>query len=156
LRRARFLVTRRLFGTSYAIEETSTRARALAYLLRSAILPLAIAVAVVVAMDQLNEHFTELEADWHWASITPGAHAILLEAVAAVSGVFLALYFTAVSTVAASVYVNVPHDIRALIVRDRLGNLYVPGVAFTIALSVLLLIRCLQDVFSGYPDASFR
>ena len=65
---------------------------------------------------------------------------MLLEAIAAVTGVFLALYFTAVSTVAATVYASVPHDIRTLIVKDRLGNVYVQGVAFTMALAILLLI----------------
>lgn len=137
----RFLVSRRLFGTSHALEETSARARALPYLLHNAIMPVAIALGLIVAMDLLNGDLSELAKDWGWQPIaTSGAYDILFEAVASVTGVFLALYFTAVSAVAASVYVNVPHDIRALIVRDRLGNLYVVGVAFTMALSVLLLI----------------
>lgn len=140
LRKVRFLFSRRAFATSYAVGETSAQARALAYLLRNAVLPVVLALALVVAMDLLNHALTEQATDWGWSSVSSGAYDVLLEAVAGVTGVFLALYFTAVSTVAASVYFNVPHDIRALIVRDRLGNLYVMGVAFTMALAVLLLI----------------
>lgn len=122
------------------MEETSTRVRALPYLLRNAVLPVALALGLVVGMDLLNDTVTEQAHDWGWPSVSAGAYDGLFQAVAAVAGVFLALYFTAVSTVAASVYVNVPHDIRSLIVRDRLGNVYVAGVAFTMALSVIVLI----------------
>jgi hypothetical protein len=140
LRTGRLAFSRRIFGTSYAFQETSARARALPYMLRSTILPVAVALAVVVLMDVFNDDVIELAKDWHWAPISASTYDVLFEAVAGVTGVFLALYFTALSTVAATVYVNVPHDIRALIVRDRLGNVYVTGVAFTTALSVLLLI----------------
>lgn len=70
-----------------------------------------------------------------------GTYAILLQSVAAVTGVFLALYFTAVSTVAATVYSGVPHDIRDLMLRDKLGNFYVRAVAFLSALAVFLLVE---------------
>jgi hypothetical protein len=140
VRKVRFVVSRRLFGTSYAFEEASARARALPYLLRNAILPVVIALLLVVIIDFVDGAVRDVARDWHWPPVAPSAYEVLLEAVAGVTGVFLALYFTAVSTVAASVYVNVPHDIRALIVRDRLGNLYVAGVAFTMAFSVVLLI----------------
>ena len=140
IRNARFGVSRSVFGISYSVEQKSGTATALPYLLRNAVLPVLIALALVVAMDLLNAPMAEQAKDWGWPAISAGTYDLLFQAVAATTGVFLALYFTAVATVAANVYVNVPHDIRALLVRDRLGNLYVSGVAFTIALSVLLLI----------------
>jgi hypothetical protein len=140
LRQTSFGFSRRIFAASYAVEETSARGRALPYLLRNAILPVTLAAGLVVGIDLLNPAVTEWTKDFGWPRVSSATYDGLLQAVAAVTGVFLALYFTAVSTVAASVYVNVPHDIRALIVRDRLGNVYVAGVAFTMALSVLLLI----------------
>jgi hypothetical protein len=63
-----------------------------------------------------------------------------LQALAGVGGVFLALYFTAISTVAANVYAAVPHDIRNLMLRDKVGNAYVRIVALLAALSGLLLL----------------
>jgi hypothetical protein len=76
-----------------------------------------------------------------WA-VNDSAYVVLLETLAGVSGVFLALYFTAVSTVAATAYADVPSEARDLLVRDKLGNSYVRVVAFLAAVSVgLLAIR---------------
>lgn len=68
------------------------------------------------------------------------AYDTMLQALAGVGGVFLALYFTAISTVAANVYAAVPHDIRNLMLRDKVGNAYVQVVALLTALSGLLLV----------------
>ena len=140
LLRLRFRVARQVFAARYAAREASIQVSSLPHLLRNAVLPVTVAFGFVVGLDLLNGAAQDLAAGWGWARVESGAYDVLLEAIAAVTGVFLALYFTAVSTVAASVYVNVPHDIRALIVRDRLGNVYVTGVAFTMAFAVLLLI----------------
>lgn len=63
----------------------------------------------------------------------------LLQTIAGVTGVFLALYFTAVSTVAATAYAEVPTETRDLLVREKLGNTYVRVVAFVAAFSIALL-----------------
>jgi len=140
VKRLGFLFARRRFGTAFSFQEAKAKFTALPYLLRNALIPVAIALALVVLMDIFNEDLQDLTRSWGWPAIDPNAYDALFETIAAVTGVFLALYFTAVSNVAASVYVNVPHDIRALIVRDKLGNLYVTGVAFTMAISVLLVV----------------
>jgi hypothetical protein len=139
-KRLGFLFARRRFGTAFSFQEAKAKFTALPYLLRNALIPIAIALALVVLMDVFNEDVQAVTRSWGWPAIDPNAYDALFETIAAVTGVFLALYFTAVSNVAASVYVNVPHDIRALIVRDKLGNLYVTGVAFTMAISVLLVV----------------
>src|SRR5437870_10631180 len=53
------------------------------------------------------------------------AYNALMESVASVTGVFLALYFAAVSTVAGAIYNRVPGDIRELLVREKVGGFYV-------------------------------
>lgn len=67
------------------------------------------------------------------------AYVQMLTVIAGVTGVFLGLYFTAVSTVISNTYSSVSGDVRGLILRDRLGNNYVKLVAFLTALSVVLL-----------------
>ena len=59
--------------------------------------------------------------------------------VAQVAGVFLALYFTAVSVVASTVYARVPGEIRELLTKEKVGNLYIQIAAFTVAVATLLL-----------------
>ena len=63
----------------------------------------------------------------------------LLGIVAQVAGVFLALYFTAVSVVASTVYARVPGEIRELLTKEKVGNLYIQIVALTVAVATLLL-----------------
>lgn len=136
----RFRVSRRRFGLTHGMHEAAARGRALPDLIKNAFAPVLLAVALVVAMGYLDPAARSAADRFSWPAPNAQTYDVLLEAVAGVTGVFLALYFTAVSTVAASVYVNVPHDIRALIVRDRVGGIYVAGTAFTTALSVTLLI----------------
>ncbi len=62
-----------------------------------------------------------------------------LGTVAGVAGVFLGLYFAAISVVAGSMFANVPGVIREQLVREKAGNLYVKGLALLTSTSILLL-----------------
>ena len=53
----------------------------------------------------------------------------MLGAVAGMGGLFIGLYYAAVSTVASSIYQSVPNDIRGLLARDRLGTSYMRFLA---------------------------
>lgn len=144
-----FVALRSLFHARHAVRETRTYgvvARALAL---NALVPIGVAALVVVALHFVERSWPGLISSLglkHTAigraalrPIDRGTYAVLMQSVAAVTGVFLALYFTAVSTVAATVYTEVPHDIRDLMLRDKFGNVYVYAVAFVSALCVLLL-----------------
>jgi hypothetical protein len=56
-----------------------------------------------------------------------------------VSGVFLGLYFTAVSVVASTVYAHVSPNIRRVLMNEQVGNTYVGGIATLAAVSTMLL-----------------
>lgn len=63
-------------------------------------------------------------------------HDVFFETLGGVTGVFLGLYFAAVSTVAATAYAHVPTEARDLLVREKLGNTYVLLVAFLTTFSL--------------------
>jgi len=63
----------------------------------------------------------------------------ILGIIAQVAGVFLALYFTAVSVVASTVYARVPGEVRELLTKEKVGILYIRIVALTVAVATLLL-----------------
>ncbi len=82
----------------------------------------------------------------HWG-ITPGrvqvdssTYVSLVSTVAQIAGIFLGLYFTAVGVVASAVYSRVPGDVRALLVQEKTGNLYLRMVALLSAVAILLLV----------------
>jgi hypothetical protein len=56
-----------------------------------------------------------------------------------VVGVFLGLYFTAVSVVASTVYANLQADIRNLLTREKIGNFYLKLIVFLGVLSIGIL-----------------
>jgi hypothetical protein len=62
----------------------------------------------------------------------------LFGTVAQIAGIFLGLYFTAVSGIAAAVYADVPGEVRLLLTREKLGNVYIKLVAFLGALALTL------------------
>jgi hypothetical protein len=79
--------------------------------------------------------------------VTPGrmqldssTYVSLVSTVAQIGGVFLGLYFTAVGVVVSAVYSRVPGDVRALLVQEKTGNLYLRVVALLSAVAILLLI----------------
>jgi hypothetical protein len=59
----------------------------------------------------------------------PSAYGNLFSSLAQIAGVFLGLYFTAVSVVASTVYARVQGDVRSLLLRDKVGNHYIGIVA---------------------------
>jgi hypothetical protein len=76
----------------------------------------------------------------------------LLGIIAQVAGVFLALYFTAVSVVASTVYARVPGEIRELLTKEKVGNFYIQFVALTVAVATLLLGKSAFGFSINAPD----
>lgn len=72
-------------------------------------------------------------------SSTDDSYGELLSGAAQISGVFLGLYFTSVSIVVSTAYARVPADIRMLLLREQVGNLYIRVVALFGAVSWTLL-----------------
>jgi hypothetical protein len=73
----------------------------------------------------------------------------LLNTVAQLTGLFLTLYFTAISLIASTVYARVPGDVRALAVNEKVGNIYIRVVALLGAISILYLLAAIVGVRVG-------
>jgi hypothetical protein len=64
----------------------------------------------------------------------------LLNTVVQIAGLFLTLYFTAISLIASAVYARVPGDVRTLAVEEKVGNVYIRLVAILGALAILYVV----------------
>jgi hypothetical protein len=127
-------------------EEFSARRELSRGLLRSA----AVAVLTILALWALQTwrfqilQFVHLDHGWlskqAHRKLNGSSYDTTLQTLAEISGIFLALYLGFVSTVAATVYTAVPHDIRNLMIQDKVGNAYVKGVALLTAVAGLLSI----------------
>lgn len=63
----------------------------------------------------------------------------LLSTITSTFGIFLGLYFTAVSVVASSFFARVPSNLRGLLLKEKVGNLYMSILAVLISISIILL-----------------
>ncbi len=66
--------------------------------------------------------------------------------IAQISGIFLGLYYAAVGVVASTAYSQLPHQLRLLLIRERIGNLYI--LLTTVLATVALIILSLRSI--GY------
>jgi hypothetical protein len=102
-----------------------------------------ILATVIVAFLWIVNHFLSphITASGFPPNLDPGAARDFFGIVAQVAGVFLGLYFTAVSVVASTVYAKVPGEIRGLLTKEKVGNLYIHVVALTVAVASILLVK---------------
>lgn len=74
----------------------------------------------------------------------------VLTVLASTSGLFLGLYFTAISVVLSSSFAHSPNNMRDLLLNERVGNRYIKALAvLTVACIVALCLRSF-----GYPTAA--
>lgn len=76
---------------------------------------------------------------FHFAA-NPATSENILLTLAQISGVFLGLYFTAITVVVSTAYARVPGDVRKLLLSEKIGNKYIALIAFLGAASLLLLL----------------
>ena len=70
-----------------------------------------------------------------------------LATVSGIGGIFIGLYFAGITTVGASVYSQVPNNLRELLAKERFGNVYMRFLAFLTFIGLCLIgLRIL-----GYP-----
>lgn len=65
---------------------------------------------------------------------------LLVSTVVTVTGVFLGLYFTALSAVAGSLFMRAPEDLQLLFFRNRQGNQYIKTLVMTMLTGVYYLL----------------
>lgn len=83
---------------------------------------LAVGIAVVL---QLLELLLVPELMTQWPIPETTNYVSWLGTIAQIGGVFIALYFTAVTAAAGAIYAQVPNNIRDLLARERVGNIYI-------------------------------
>ncbi|MDH5328169.1 MAG: hypothetical protein OEZ68_22030 [Gammaproteobacteria bacterium] len=62
-----------------------------------------------------------------------------LVTISGIGGVFIGLYYAAISTIAGSIYAKVPNNIRDLLAQERIGNVYMHFLSFITFLGISLV-----------------
>jgi hypothetical protein len=137
--RARFWLSKRLYGVRRGAESTAESTSILVSLGRTVVAQLVAAgllVALLAFLDR-NLPVITLLAGWvarHWKygqrlvdflpqkALDPSISAATLSTLAQISGLFLGLYFTAISVVAGQNYAKVSTEILDALVREKVGT----------------------------------
>jgi hypothetical protein len=130
-----FWLGKGIFRSKKQARESIESASIVAGILRTIVGQATAAIVLVGGLWFLDRYVPTVAA----IQIKTDLYASLLSTVAQVSGVFLGLYFTAVSVVASTVYARVPGDVRSVLMREKVGTVYVRMVALLGAASILLL-----------------
>jgi hypothetical protein len=166
---SRFWLSKQLYGVRRGAEARAESTSILVSLGRTVVGQLVAAgllVALLAFLDR-NLPIVTLLAGWaarHWQygqrlvgflpqkALDPSISAATLSTLAQISGLFLGLYFTAISVVAGQNYAKVSTEILDALVREKVGNLYIRVVAFFGATSLILLGCSTFGYETGYSN----
>lgn len=106
-------------------------------------------IAVLYAVERWRFSILQfLHLDSGWAGrqarrpLNGSSYDTALQTIGGVGGVFVALYFATISGIVGGIYAQTPHNIRDLVLGDRIGRSYIRIIATLTALAALLgLIR---------------
>jgi hypothetical protein len=122
--RQRFRLLSRIFRVRYFAKEERANSRILFSFLTLTAWQLLVAVGIAAAFQLIELALVPQLVD-RWRIPDSANYVGWLSTVAQIGGVFIALYFTAVTAAASAIYAQVPNNIRDLLARERVGNIYI-------------------------------
>jgi hypothetical protein len=138
MQRLRFLTLRQLFRARYFAKQERTNAGILFSVVKLAASQLIIAICVAAALQTLELLLVPYLISRWTIPVSPN-YVSWLGTIAQIGGVFIALYFTAVTAAAGAIYAQVPNNIRDLLARERVGNAYIRYLTLATFLPLCLI-----------------
>lgn len=169
MRRARLLLSRIFFEARNWVRSRRESASILSEISRIVATQLFTAIILISGLEVLEQILkTYVGAPVGWILSQDAGHALesyllkvrvdpsiyteILTTTIQVAGVFLGLYFAAVSVVASTVYARVQGDVRNLLVREKVGNFYIRTVALLGAAATVMLAAAALGYTWGWTD----
>lgn len=134
-----FFSYRTLFGIKHRVQEGGTITKSLFSLLWSILGQLILAILITIVLQGINPYCIPLFTKIGFTIPEDSTYGALLEAVIAVGGVFIGLYYAAISTIGGAIYARLPSDIRDLLAKEQVGNAYMRLLALFTSFGVCFL-----------------
>jgi hypothetical protein len=138
LGRAGFRGHRQIFGLRGRFRDNTTRAATLWALVRLTLAQIVLAIFVAVLLQALDPYLDGVNKLYP-ISIDEDAYSTLLATFGGMGAVLIGLYYAATTSIGGAIYARVPNNIRDLLARERVGNVYMQLLAFLTYLDVVLL-----------------
>ncbi len=134
-----FLGYRTLFGMKHRVREGTTTTKSVLSILKIILNQLVLALLITIGLQITNSYFVSLFTKIGFTISTVSNYGTLLEAVIGVGGVFIGLYYAAISAIGGAIYATVPNNIRDLLAHEQIGNAYMRLLALLTSFAVCLL-----------------
>ena len=131
---------RSLFGIKYRIREGNTTTKSLLSLLRSTLVELVLVPFIAFGLQITNPYFVTLFAKIGFIIPKENYYGTLLATIIGAGGLFIGLYYAAISVLGSAIYAKVPNNIRDLLAKEQVGNAYMRCIAVFTYFGVCLLI----------------
>ena len=135
-----FFCYRTLFRMKHHVKEGSTTVKSWLTFLWVVLGKLVLVILLTALLQFTNPHFTSSFTKIGFTIPEESDYGTLLGAVIGVGGVFIALYYAAVSTIGSAIYAKFPNNIRDLLAHEKLGSAYMRLLALITFFGVCLLI----------------
>jgi hypothetical protein len=133
-----FLVRRSAFGAKLRLNENKTETGTFLRLSASTFLAIFVSVSFAAITQSVDPLFDDLYKRTG-LTISNDAYSTLLATIAGMGGVFIGLYYAATIAISGAIYARVPNNIRDLLAKERVGNVYMRFLALLTYSSIILL-----------------
>ena len=127
-------------GMKHSIWEKGSTTKSLWSLLKFALGDLVWVILLAIVLQCTNSYFKPLFTKVGFTIPPQSDYGTLLASVTGVGGVFIGLYYAAISAVCSAIYKEVPNNILDLLTQERVGKTYMRFLSWLTSLSVCLLI----------------
>lgn len=136
-----FFFYKTLFGIKYRAQEGRATTSSVYYVFKIIFWQLALAILFTIGLQGTNSNFVSLftKIGITIPEVSSSSYGTLLEAVIGVGGVFIGLYYAAISAIGSAIYAKVPNNVRDLFAYERVGNAYMRLLASLTSFGVCLL-----------------
>lgn len=146
-KRVEFWFESKVFKGRYGLVDAKSNYRSFQGILQLIQAPFFFAILFALGLQYLDPYLDYLYDKLEVGVPTDGDYVTFLATVAGIGGVFIGLYYAAISTVGGAIYATVPNNIRDLLAQERFGNVYMRFLSFLTFLSIVLILLRL----SGQP-----
>lgn len=134
-----FWIETQLFAFKYGIKEKKFNYQSFSNILSITQKPLLFATGFAILLQYIDPHLYHYLKKLGLTIPDDSDYVTLLATVSGIGGVFIGLYYAAISAISSAIYARVPNNVRDLLSKERVGNVYLQFLAFLTTLCLVLI-----------------
>jgi hypothetical protein len=134
-----FWIGTQIFTFKYAVKERKFNYQSFSNILSITQKPLFFAIGFAVLIQYIDPYLYRYCQKLGLSIPDDSDYVTLLATVSGIGGVFIGLYYAGISAISSAIYARVPNNVRDLLTKERLGNVYLQFLSFLTSLCLILI-----------------